>query len=851
MGRAATRKPVRSALREYERKRDFARTPEPRGPGKKRKGAAAPRFVVQQHAARRMHYDFRLELDGVLKSWAVPKGPSLDTAERRMAVETEDHPLDYGDFEGVIPKGEYGGGTVVVWDRGTWEPIGDPRRGLEKGKLEFRLAGEKLSGRWHLVRMRGRAEDRGKRMWLLIKGRDEATRTGPAGEITERETASVLSGRDLAAVAAAADRVWSSEKGEVKPPKTKTRKSPARAKAAHDLPRKPLPRALEPQLATLVDAAPAGDEWLHEIKLDGYRILARIENGAARLLTRAGNDWTDVFPSVAQSLARLPVDAALLDGEVVVNDSGGRSRFQLLQNALKRERSEFQYHAFDVLHLDGFDLRAAPLVARKELLEKLLEGFDAPNVHFSAHVVGGGPAYFAKACERGEEGILSKLARAPYTSGRTKTWLKVKCHRRQEFVIVGYTDPRRSRLGFGALLLGVNDAQGALRYAGKVGTGFGSDLLVELSARLEKLARKKAPVVDPERAERRAHWVEPELVAEVEFTEWTDDGKVRHPSFVALRTDKPPAAIRREREEPVARAKEERAEVAGVRLSNPGRVYWPDVGITKSELAQYWETMAERALPGIARRPLSLVRHPEGVGTKGFFQKHATDSVPKQVGRVPINRGEEPYTMVTDVASLVALVQIGVIEIHPWGSRADAIEKPDLFILDLDPDPAVPWRRLAETALLLRAFLGDLGFVPFLRTTGGKGLHVVVPLVRRIGWEELKSFTHSLALRLVREAPQHYTAQISKAKREGKILIDYLRNQRDATAIGSYSPRARAGAPVAIPLAWDELDPKGKGPPTWSLREAPARLREPDPWAEFEASRRPLTKKLRDLVHVD
>jgi bifunctional non-homologous end joining protein LigD len=839
--RTATGKSARGALREYGRKRDFGRTPEPRGRAVRKKRAAGLSFVVQQHAARRLHYDFRLELDGVLKSWAVPKGPSLDSAERRMAVEVEDHPLEYAGFEGVIPKGEYGGGTVVVWDRGTWEPIGDPRAGLAKGKLEFQLAGEKLHGRWHLVRMRARAQDRGKRMWLLIKGRDEATRTGAAAEVTARETASVLTGRDLAGVAADADRVWSSQKGEVKPPKK-----------TQSLPRKPLPRALEPQLATLVDAPPEGDDWLHELKLDGYRILARVDNGKVRLLTRSGNDWTDTFPSVAAAVARLPAETALLDGEVVVNDAAGRSRFQLLQNALKRGDAPFQYHVFDLLHLDGYDLRAAPLTARKELLEKLVEGASgARNLHFSRHTVGGGAAAFAKACKAGEEGILCKRADAPYVSGRTKTWLKVKCQKRQEFVVVGYTDPRRSRVGIGALLLGTYDAAGALRYAGKVGTGFNQALLGELAARLAKLARKEPPVVDRERAERGAHWVDPILVAEVEFTEWTDDGKVRHPSFVALRSDKAPAAIRREVEEPVVRAQAERAEVAGVRLSNPDRVYWPDVGVTKSELAQYWETMAERALPGLAGRPLSLVRHPDGVDKKGFFQKHATSALSKQVPRVTINEGEEPYAMVRDLTAIVALVQIGVIEFHPWGSRADAIEKPDLFILDLDPDPAVPWRRLAETALLLRAFLSDLGFVPFLRTTGGKGLHVVVPIVRRNGWEEIKSFTRSLALRLVREAPEHYTAQISKAKRTGKILIDYLRNQRDATAIASYSPRARDGAPVAIPLAWDELDPKGKGPPVWSLREAPSRLAEPDPWADFEASRRPLTKKLRDLVHVD
>jgi len=864
------RKGTGRALVEYDRKRDFARTPEPRGRRGRRAAQAAPQFVVQQHAARRMHYDFRLELDGVLKSWAVPKGPSLDSSERRMAVETEDHPLEYAGFEGVIPKGEYCGGTVVVWDRGRWEPIGDPRAALAKGKLEFRLFGSKLTGRWHLVRMRARAEDRGKRMWLLIKGRDDATRAGAEAEITQRATASVVTGRDVAGVAAAADRIWSSTLGELKP---KKRAAQRRASKPIDLPRQALPPAIEPQLATLVEAPPVGAEWLHELKLDGYRICARIEKGSVRLLTRSGNDWTDAFRPIAEALAGLPVRAALLDGEVVVHDAQGRSRFQLLQNALGHADAELHFYAFDLMHLDGFDLRAAPLQARKELLEKL-HGRLPPegNIHFSGHVVGGGAKFLARACERGEEGIVSKLANAPYTSGRTRTWLKVKCHKRQEFVVVGFTEPRGSRVGFGALLLAVHDQAGALRYAGKVGTGFSDATLHELRQRLAQLARARPPVIDARRAERGARWVEPRLVAEVEFSEWTSDGKIRHPAFIALRTDKPPQAIRREVEEPIpsnnhsaGSAREhsssqtqrsERksglaAEVAGVRLSNPGRVYWPDVGITKSELAQYWEAVAVRALPRLVQRPLSLVRCPDGADKKCFYQKHAGASLSKLVGRVPINPGEEPYAIITDLPALIALVQIGVIELHPWGSRADAIEKPDLFILDLDPDPAVPWRRVAETALLLRAFLESLGFVAFLRTTGGKGLHVVVPIKRRGGWDEVKSFTRSIAQRLVKEAPRQFTAEISKAKRAGKILIDYLRNQRDATAIASYSPRARPGANVAMPLAWDELDVNGKQPPTWSVREAPRRLEQPDPWASFEASRRPLTKKIRELVGVE
>jgi bifunctional non-homologous end joining protein LigD len=762
--------------------------------------------VVQQHAARRLHYDFRLELDGVLKSWAVPKGPSLQPAQKRMAVETEDHPLDYAAFEGTIPKGEYGAGTVALWDRGSWQPIGDPHAGLRKGHLEFRLRGQKLAGRWHLVRMRARPDDRSKKTWLLIKAKDAAARAAAA----PRKTAAASA----------------------------------------------LPARIEPQLATLVDAPPAGAGWLHEIKLDGYRILARIEHGKARLLTRSGHDWTARMPGVAEALLALKVRSALLDGEVVALDADGRSRFQLLQRALQEPRAELRYFVFDLLHLDGSDLREDPLWSRKQALRELFTRVRrSKTLQFCEHIEGEGGEVFAEACKIGAEGVVCKQAGAPYRSGRTRTWLKVKCAMRQEFVIVGFTRPAGSRIGLGALLLGVHDDAGALRYCGKVGTGFSDDLLARLRKRLGALERETPSVVDPPRAERQAHWVKPQLVAEVTFTEWTRDGRVRHPAFIGLRSDKPASEIRVDRPEPAelvlakpsARAGRqrtapppERAEVAGVRLSNPGRVYFPDLGVTKSEVAQYYEAMADRALPALSNRPLSLLRCPDGAEKQCFFQKHIQDSVPSQVGRVVIEKGEAPYAVVKDLAGIVSLVQIAALELHVWGARADKIESPDLLVFDLDPDPSVSWRPLADTARVLRALLVDLGLVAFLRTTGGKGLHVVVPIQRRPSWQDVKSFSHAVATRLVRELPERFTAQISKQKRKGKILIDYLRNQRGATAIGSYSVRARPGAPVAMPIDWEELDGK-TGPPVWSIREARARLALPDPWKEFEASRRPLT----------
>jgi bifunctional non-homologous end joining protein LigD len=836
----------RGGLEEYERKRDFARTPEPRGDGQRKKARRPLQFVVQQHAARRLHYDFRLELDGVLKSWAIPKGPSLVAGERRMAVQTEDHPLEYATFEGVIPPGEYGGGAVVVWDRGTWRPIGDARRGLASGKLDFELAGEKLRGRWHLVRMRSRPRER-KASWLLIKGRDDAARGSEEDAITEQKPQSVLTGRGLAEVARDADRVWSSRTGERSAPAIPTPGNPSTIPGAR---RAPLPRRVAPELATLVEAPPEGDEWLHEIKLDGYRVLCRVEKGRASMHTRAGHDWTEHFPGIARALAELPVKSALIDGEAVVFGADGRTRFQALQGALGQDRPDLVLVGFDLLHLDGWDLRGAALGDRKRALQQRVL-FGARGVlRYGDHVRGGGPAFFAAACEKGVEGIVSKLASAPYRAGRTRDWRKVRCSQRQEFAIVGFTEPAGSRVGFGALLLGARDEAGALRYCGKVGTGFDHALLVRLRRELAALEVDTPPVSDPPR-ERGIHWVEPMRVAEVSFTEWTHDGKVRHPSFLGLREDKPAAEVRIEVPERSTKRRASRrsgrtsppairSEVAGVRLSNPDRVYFPELGVTKSELAQHYETMAERALPGLVNRPLTMLRCPEGRTGECFYQKHANESIPDRVARVIVRKGGKPYAMVTDLASLVSLVQIGVLELHVWGARADRLDRPDQLVIDLDPDPAVPWRRLADTAKLLGATFADLGLVPFVRTTGGKGLHVVVPLVRRSTWSEVKEFAHGIATALEREAPSYYTANMSKRRRAGRIYVDWLRNDFESTAIASYSIRAREGAPVAMPLSWEELDERRM--PRFDVRSAPARLALADPWADFERSRRPLRR---------
>jgi bifunctional non-homologous end joining protein LigD len=795
------------ALEEYRRRRDFRRTREPHGRAARRRRTEG-RFVVQRHDARRLHYDFRLELDGVLKSWAVPKGPSLVPGERRLAAETEDHPLEYATFEGEIPAGEYGAGRVRIWDRGRWEAIGDPRAGLEKGALEFRLSGEKLRGRWRLVRMRSANGRRGRPSWLLIKGHDREE-----GAMADDER----SGTDPRALACAV--------------------------------RAPLPRVLVPQLATLVEAAPDGDAWLHELKLDGYRLIARVENRRARLLTRAGHDWTDRFGALAEALEKLPIGSALLDGEAVVLDAAGRSHFQALQQALGTGRGEIHLFLFDCLHLDGWDLRECRLDLRKEVLRALFDQVPASSpLRFSDHHVGGGPAFFAEACRSGVEGIVSKRADAPYRSRRSRSWLKVKCTLRQELVIAGYTDPAGSRTGLGALLLAVHGDDGRLRYAGKVGTGFDAAALASLRRRLAPLEREKPAVEGAPRA-RGQHWVEPRLVAEIAFTEWTADGRIRHPSFVGLREDKPAAQVRVERAKPLPGAGAPRGaksvQVAGVPLSTPDRVYFPEAGITKLELAQYYERMQARVLPGLEGRPLTLLRCPES-REECFYQKRAERSIPALVPRVVVKKGRAPYAMVQGLPSLIALVQVGVLELHVWGARADRLDRPDLLVVDLDPDPSVPWRKVADTALLLRGLFDELGLVPFVRSTGGKGLHVVVPLERRTGWEEVKAFARAVVGQIVRTAPGEFTAKMSKAERHGKIFLDVFRNAPEATAIASWSVRARPGAPVAAPLPWQRLGDDER--PVVSLRDALASLSEPDPWADFEASRRALTSAMRRRV---
>ena len=854
------------SLREYHRKRHFEKTPEPAG--KEARGAGHS-FVIQKHDASHLHYDFRLELDGVLKSWAVPKGPSLDPAVKRLAMHVEDHPVEYGGFEGIIPEGEYGGGTVMLWDRGTWEPVGDAREGYRTGKLKFELHGDKLHGRWMLVRTHF-GGDREGRQWLLFKERDRFAKSGKK-DITETATESVASGRSMDEIAEAKDRVWDST-GEVPQTKKRTPKKTERAKNPVAGKKSKMPRRIDVELATLVKSPPEGDDWFHEIKFDGYRMICRIEDGVAGFVTRNHKDWTSRLKTLAVAAAELPVESAILDGEVVALRKDGTTDFQDLQNAFRDGSADrLVYYVFDLLYLDGRDWSTEPLESRKAKLAELLGlAKTTKRIRFSEHVEGNGPAFFAKGCNMHLEGLISKRRDAPYRAGRGGDWLKTKCVQNDEFVIGGFTDPERSREGIGALLVG-HHVRGKLHYVGKVGTGFDDKTLRKMKEDLSAIESETSPFVDLKRKTAKIHWVEPKLVAQVAFGTWTRDNRLRHASFQGLREDKPArevtrdtpaaassAAHRTSRKAKVARNvngdREDydasAQEFHGVRLTHPEKVLYPEQGTTKLDLARYLEQVAEWMLPHVADRPLVLVRCPEGRDKECFYQKHPGIGTPANLRQIPIREKTktEKYLLVDDAAGLISLAQIGALEIHAWGCRADKLEAPDRLIFDLDPDPSVEWADVVGSARQVRKFLEDLGLETFVKTTGGKGLHIVVPIDRRHDWDEAKAFCKAVADAVVAAAPDRFTANMSKAARPGKIYLDYLRNGRGATAVVAYSTRSRPGAPVSTPLAWSELGDDVR-PDTFNIenvRDRLAKLKR-DPWEGLAKTRRSLTGPIREL----
>ncbi|HUH60193.1 MAG TPA: DNA ligase D [Candidimonas sp.] len=828
--------PKADPLSQYKAKRNFAVTTEPAEGGAA--NANAPAFVVQKHWASRLHYDFRLELDGAMKSWAVPKGPSYDPGDKRMAMHVEDHPISYNRFEGTIPPNQYGAGKVIIWDKGTWQAIGDARRGYRDGKLKFELHGHKLRGKWALVRMKGKSEKQDP--WLLIKEKDEFVR--PAGEFSVvDEMPDSVAG---ASVAGGMD-------GKAEP------NAAAATSAAA------LPDSFQPELATLVDAPPKNtDEWLYEIKFDGYRLLARIEKQKPRLYTRNGHDWTGKLKALSNALARMKLPDGWYDGEIVVLDEQGLPNFQALQGAFDAARtSTIVYYLFDLPFCDGTDLRRLPLVERRERLAAVLEKASADpegSVRFSdtfevdvRHIV-------ASACKLGLEGVIGKKKSSPYVSRRSADWIKLKCSQRQEFVIGGYTDPQGARSGIGSLLLGVHDDRGNLRYAGNVGTGFNAKSLDVIRKKLEALHTETRPFHAATGIDKKAHWVKPKLLAEVSFAQWTNTGRIRHSVFHGLRDDKPPSAIIRETAMPAQSPTQPHhpmppsvpeSAISKLKVTHPERVIDESTGITKIDLVRYYGLVAPLMLEHLRGRPVSLVRAPSGVKGQMFFQKHLETAKMTGVRQLSpdLDPDHEPLMEVVSAQGLLNAAQMNVIEFHTWNAIKTVIAKPDRMTFDLDPGQGVEWTAMREAALIMRAFLNELELVSFVKTSGGKGLHVIVPLKRRLGWDTVKDFSQAIVVHLAKTLPQRFSAKSGPRNRVGKIFIDYLRNGFGATTVCAWSARGRPGMGVSVPLSWNEVEHLASSS-QWHVRNIHERLDAGNaPWADYDASAQALGPAMKTL----
>jgi len=863
-------------LDDYNRMRDFAATPEPaaKRARKSTKTAHALQFCIQKHDATRLHYDFRLELDGALKSWAVPKGPSLDPKSKRLAVHVEDHPLDYATFEGSIPEGHYGAGDVIVWDRGVWIPQGDPHEAYEKGRLKFELQGEKLAGLWNLVRthMPGKQEQ-----WFLIKHQDEAARPESEYDVVQAEPDSVLSDRTIVpkrrGKAAAAKAVKQPEKAA----RPKAAKKSAKATLSGAVPG-PIPETLKPELATLVDSAPDGD-WLYEIKFDGYRVMARIDNGEVRLITRNGHDWTHKLPKQAEALAALGLESAWLDGEMVVANEQGVPDFQALQNAFDAgSSSKIAYYLFDLPYLNGMDLRKVPVEERRTALAAVLKDNEDPLLRFSDSFEETPEALLNSACQMQMEGLIGKRVGSAYVSRRSNDWIKLKCKRRQEFVVVGFSEPKGARSAFGALLLGLHDADsGELRYAGKVGTGFNETTLKSIYQQLLPLETKKAAVVNPPTGyeAKGVHWLKPTLLAEVAFAEMTKEGSVRHAVFHGLRNDKPAKDITEELAKPVkkpaaakkAAKKEPESEPAKskakakakaapapamegkVRITHPERVIDASSGTTKLQLAEYYASVAEFILPELAERPVALVRAPDGIAGELFFQKNAERLAIPGITSLDKSVTGHPVMIINNPEALIGAVQMSTVELHTWNGTTVDLEKPDRFVLDLDPDPALPWKSMVEATQLTLTVLDELGLKAFLKTSGGKGIHIVVPLTRKLGWDEVKDFSHAIVSHIAKLLPDRFSAVSGPKNRVGRIFIDYLRNGLGATTICAYAARTREGLPVSVPIFREEVA-ELKGANLWNVHNVHERLAEVghEPWADLKKTRQSITAEMRRRI---
>ncbi len=919
-------------LQVYRKKRKFDVTPEPRGQAARGKGNW---FVVQKHAARRLHYDLRLELDGVMKSWAVTRGPSLVPGEKRLAVHVEDHPIEYNSFEGTIPQGQYGGGTVMIWDRGRWYPEGDAHKGYAKGHLDFTLEGEKLRGRWHLVRMNRRTGET-KEPWLLLKARDEEARAANDPDILEDEPLSVVSGRSISEIAEGKGRkrVWHSNrsaKENVKAGATKgnapSGRKPAQAKAGQGArasrpavrmaqrkskpggkskskddgaaPHARLPDFVPPSLATLRADARSGQGWVHEIKFDGYRIQARLDHGKVALLTRKGLDWTAKFPNIAAAVAELPAQSALIDGEVVVADEQGVSSFSGLQAALKAgERDAFVYYVFDLLHRDGRDLADLTLMQRKAELAHLVGQGQQGAIRYSEHFEETGTVVLRHACEMGLEGIVSKRADAPYRSGRSETFIKTKCANAQEFVVGGYSPSTALSSAIGALVVGYYEGD-RLIYAGRIGTGYTRTVARDLWKRLHALETRKPPFdeIPPAETRRRdIRWVEPRTVIESHFRGWTADGLVRQAAFKGVREDKPPREVLREMPAKIdgkmtsrdagnrdsrnrdgaarhaaqaaqatgttarvkstvkargktgktatrGKAKKESGNESAVRFTHPDRVYWADAGVTKQGLADYYRLAWSWMAPHVVGRPLALVRCPEGTKGECFFQKHASAGLDEKYLKTVIDKNCRQIIAVEDIEGLLSLVQAGVLEVHVRGSRIERLDVCDRIVFDIDPGEGVTWAAVVAAARDVHERLAGIDLASFVKLSGGKGLHVVLPIAGA-DWDSAKSFAQAVALAMNADAPDRYVAKITKSLRAGKIFVDYLRNSLEQTSVAAYSTRARTGAPVSVPVTWEEL-PRTKGGNQYTVLNLARRLDRlaQDPWKDMGR----VKQKLPDL----
>ena len=833
---------AKERLSEYNARRNFGRTKEPPGkPGRSRRKSLG--FFVQKHAATRLHYDLRLEWDGVLLSWAVTRGPSPDPKQKRLAVRTEDHPMSYAQFEGTIPKKEYGGGTVMLWDRGHWVPKEDTDEGLKQGKLKFFVEGERMQGGWTLVRMKPRK--RGDREnWLLIKERDEHAGHDP-DELVNAYTTSIATARTMEQIANDEDPPRKAKTGKRR---TSNKKTPGRAGK--------LPPFRKPQLATLSDTAPDGDEWVHESKFDGYRSIVAVSGEEVRCYSRAGHDWTDKFARVAETLRELDCGNALLDGEVVVPDTAAGSQFSALQAALS-SGGPLAYYAFDLLELDGEDLTSKPLLERKANLRKLLGTLPGRSiVTYSEHVRGSGQEVLDAMCRNGGEGIVSKKANSVYRGRRTTSWLKIKCTKRQEFVIGGFTPSDKRGREFASLLVGTFE-NGELKYRGRVGSGFSGAHLEDLARRMKSLQQKQSPfVTTPKSVSRSVRWVRPEMIAEIDFNELTDGGHVRHGVFKGLREDKKPQQVSLERA--TGEVPKAREEYHGIRISNPHRVIYPKQGITKAELAQYYDAVAGRMLPHVVNHPISLLRCPQGLDDRKrndecFFQKHASAGFPDELKRVNVREKSSKradYLYIDSVRGLIAAVQMGTLEFHVWGSKIDSLEKPDRVVFDLDPDESLEFPVVALAATVLRQRLQNLGLKTVALVTGGKGVHVIAPLRRTAEWKQVKAFAQGFATQLASEEPDIFIATMSKSRRRGRIFVDWLRNERGSTAIAPYSTRARDNGPVATPVSWDELEDLASAN-CFGTDDVIRRLEDGDPWDEARTFRQSITARMLERVSDD